>query len=503
MNAVSTVGELLAYGKANDPAISAPGRDALTFGSLRELAGSVKTALRGAGIARNDRVAIVLPNGPHMATGFLTVAASAAAAPLNPDYTSEEFEFYLSDLRAKVLLVRDDAASAAVDAAKTLSIPVLKLKARSGGPAGYFDLPTGKEGAPSSFAEPDDTALVMHTSGTTSRPKIVPLSHINVCASARNIAASLHLTPQDRCLNIMPLFHIHGLMAAVSASLAAGAHVCCTPGFNAMHMFRWFDEVRPTWYTAVPAMHQAILRRAESNRGIIANMNLKFIRSSSSSLPSEVMSDLEAAFGCPVIEAYGMTEAAHQIASNPLPPRARKPGSVGLPAGPEITIMTRSGALLGRGDTGEVAIRGANVTNGYEAGGKANAEAFTGGWFRTGDQGVMDDDGYLRITGRLKEIINRGGEKISPREVDEVLLGHPAVAQAVTFAVPEPRLGESVGAAIVLKDGHDVGKQEIKDYVAERLAKFKVPRTVLFVDEIPKGVTGKPVRIGLHHKLGL
>jgi len=308
----------------------------------------------------------------------------------------------------------------------------------------------GKSGAPG-FSLPEDIALVLHTSGTTSRPKIVPLTAANICASARHIGATLRLAPADRCLNIMPLFHIHGLMAAVLASLAAGASVVCTPGFNALKFFAWLDEVEPTWYTAVPTMHQAILARAGRNPEIIARARLRFIRSSSSSLPPSVLTALEATFGCPVIEAYGMTEAAHQMASNPLPPAARKPGSVGIAAGPRISIMDENGNLLTTGSIGEVVIRGDNVTRGYANNAEANAAAFSEGWFRTGDQGVIDPEGYLTLTGRLKELINRGGEKISPREVDEALMDHPAVLQAVTFALPHPMLGEDVGAAVVLR----------------------------------------------------
>jgi acyl-CoA synthetase (AMP-forming)/AMP-acid ligase II len=346
-------------------------------------------------------------------------------------------------------------------------------------------------------------ALVLHTSGTTSRPKIVPLTQRNVCASAVHVAESLSLTASDRCLNVMPLFHIHGLIAAVLASLAAGGTVVCAPGFNALKFFSWMDDARPSWYTAVPTMHQAILARADRNRDAIVRNPLRFLRSSSASLPPQVMKSLEETFGAPVIEAYGMTEAAHQMAANPLPPRARKPGSVGVAAGPEVAIMDEAGRILPAGEIGEVVIRGPNVTPGYQNNPSANAAAFTSGWFRTGDQGAFDDEGYLRLTGRLKEIINRGGEKISPREVDEVLLDHPAVAQAVTFGMPHEKLGEEVGCALVLKEGSKASEGEIREYASRRLADFKVPRRVLFLEEIPKGPTGKLQRIGLAEKLGL
>ena len=331
----------------------------------------------------------------------------------------------------------------------------------------------------------------------------MPLSQTNVCASAHHIVASLALTPEDRCMNIMPLFHIHGLIGALLSSLAAGAAVYCTPGFNALRVFRWFEDATPSWYTAVPTMHQAIVARAGRNAGKLSGMNLRFIRSSSSSLPPQVMAVLEKTFGCPVIESYGMTETAHQMASNPLPPKARKPGVVGLAAGPEIAIMDEDGKLLASGEIGEVVIRGPNVTAGYENNPKANAEAFVNGWFRTGDQGVIDAEGYLSLTGRLKEIINRGGEKISPREVDEVLLDHPAIGQAVTFALPHDKLGEEVAAAIVLKHGGCATEAEVRAFAAGRLADFKVPCKVIFLDDIPKGATGKLQRIGLHEMLGL
>lgn len=331
----------------------------------------------------------------------------------------------------------------------------------------------------------------------------MPLSQRNLCASARNIAATLKFTASDRGLNIMPLFHIHGLIAGVLAPLAAGSQVYCTPGFNALKFFGWMDEAKPTWYTAVPTMHQAILSRAGKNTEVIARHPLRFIRSSSSSMPPQVIRELEEVFKAPLIESYGMTEACHQMASNPLPPAVRKPGSVGIAAGPEVAIMGEDGSLLARGEIGEIVIRGDNVTAGYESNAKANAEAFTNGWFRTGDQGVMDAEGYVSLTGRLKEIINRGGEKVSPREVDELLMDHPAVAQVVCFGMPHPKLGEEVAAAVVLREGQSVTERELQDFVGQRAADFKVPKKILFMEEIPKGATGKLQRIGLAAKLGL
>jgi acyl-CoA synthetase (AMP-forming)/AMP-acid ligase II len=500
-----TVRELLNAGRDDAVAIGAPGRESLTFAGLRDHVADTIAALNARGIGRGDRVAIVLPNGPEMATAFVAVACGATTAPLNPAYREEEFEFYLSDLNAKALLVEKGSESPAVSAAGKLGIPLLEIVPSE--QAGLFGF-AGQAGAAATaarggFAKGDDVALVLHTSGTTSRPKIVPLSHKNLCASARNIRTTLALTPGDRCLNVMPLFHIHGLMAAILASLSAGASVVCTPGFNALKFFGWLADAEPTWYTAVPTMHQAILARAPRSKEIVEAAELRFIRSSSSSLPPQVMKSLEEAFGAPVIEAYAMTEASHQMTSNPLPPRPRKAGTVGVAAGPEVAIMDEGGKLLPAGSVGEIVIRGENVTLGYENNPKANAENFTNGWFRTGDQGVMDEDGYLAITGRLKEIINRGGEKISPREVDDVLMDHPAVQQVVTFAMPHPKLGEEVAAAVVLREGQSASEHEIREFAATHLADFKVPRKVLFLDEIPKGATGKLQRIGLAEKLGL
>ena len=501
----TTLISLLAKGDDGAPAISAPGREALTHGGLRQLITATVERLNEVGIGRDDRVAMVLPNGPEMAAAFVAVGAGATTAPLNPAYRAEEFDFYLTDLKAKALLVEAGSETPALEVAAKHGIPVIELSVPEGAPAGSFELKGEKlgEAAKTGPAEPGDIALILHTSGTTSRPKIVPLSQANICASARNIGETLALTPQDRCLNIMPLFHIHGLIAAVLSSLAAGASVFCTPGFNALKVFQWMGEAKPSWYTAVPTMHQAILGRAVRNEDAVKALDLRLIRSSSSSLPPQVMSELEETFGCPVIESYGMTEAAHQMASNPLPPAERKPGSVGIAAGPEVAVMDSSGKILPAGETGEIVIRGENVTEGYENNPKANEEAFAHGWFHTGDQGVMDEAGYLRITGRLKEIINRGGEKISPREVDEVLMDHPAVAQVVTFAMPHDKLGEEVAAAAVLRDGKEVSERALRDFAAERLADFKVPRKILFLEEIPKGATGKLQRIGLAEKLGL
>lgn len=492
----STIRGLLA--DRSGPALGQPGRPDLSYGALAEVVDKVGRQLGSLGIGPGDDVAIVLPNGPEMAAAFLAVGSHAVAAPLNPSYTRDEFAFYMEDLGAKLLIATGDTPAKA--AAESLGIKVVDIE--KGEAAGDIALAGVAEGKATPNG-PQDVALVLHTSGTTSRPKIVPLTSRNVTASAHHIADTLALTPADRCLNIMPLFHIHGLIAAVLSSIAAGASISCTPGFDALRFFAAMAEVKPTWYTAVPTMHQAILSRAGRNADIVANAGLRFVRSSSSSLPVPVLKSLEDTFGCPVIEAYGMTEAAHQMSSNPLPPKDRKPGSVGPAAGPEVAIMGEGGALLSPGEVGEIVIRGPNVTKGYRNNEKANKEAFTDGWFRTGDQGDMDTDGYVTIRGRLKEIINRGGEKISPREVDDVLMEHPAVAQVVTFAVPHDKLGEDVAAAVVLAEGATLDAKELRAFAGQSLAPFKVPRTVLFLEEIPKGATGKLQRIGLAEKLGL
>ncbi|GEO98554.1 acyl--CoA ligase [Methylobacterium haplocladii] len=504
----TTLHALIQTGADDATALSSPGGVPLTFKALRALAERTIADLNGQGVGRGDRVAIVLPNGPEMATAFIAVAAGCTSAPLNPSYKADEFEFYLNDLHAKLLIVAEGSDSAAVAVAEKLGVAVARLTPQPDQGAGSFSLSFAGEGsgeaAEGGPAKPEDIALVLHTSGTTSRPKIVPLKQSNVCASARNIRTALAFTPDDRGLNIMPLFHIHGLIAGILAPLSAGGQVSCTPGFNALKFFGWMGEVKPTWYTGVPTMHQAILGRAARNREVIEATPLRFIRSSSSSLPPQVMNELEAAFGAPVIEAYGMTEAAHQMASNPLPPKPHHAGSVGLAAGPEIAVVDLAGEPLPAGETGEIVIRGDNVMTGYENNEKANAEAFTRqGWFRTGDQGVLTPEGYLSITGRLKEIINRGGEKISPREIDEILMDHPAVAQCVTFATPHDKLGEDVAAAIVLREGASAGEKEIRGFASERLAPFKVPAKIVILDEIPKGATGKLQRIGLAEKLGL
>ncbi len=502
-----TLLQLLANGAGDTPAIGAPGRPWLTHGGLRTLAHRTIADLNAMGIGRGDRVALVLPNGPEAASAFIGIGCGATTAPLNPAYKMDEFAFYLGDLNARALVTQAGTDSPAREAAAVRGIPVIELVPDADGPAGSFSLlpPDRLVGSTSNPgpARADDVALVLHTSGTTSRPKIVPLRHINMTASAYHIGETLGLTGDDLCLNIMPLFHIHGLIAATLASIAAGAAVSCTPGFNAFRFFPWFSEVQPTWYTAVPTMHQTILELAPRNRAVLEQGRLRFVRSSSASLPGAVMTAMETAFGVPMIEAYGMTEAAHQMASNPLPPQARFPGSVGRSAGPEIAIMDVDGALVLTGGIGEVVIRGRNVTTGYENNPAANASAFTNGWFRTGDQGMLDADGYLRLTGRLKELINRGGEKVSPLEVDEVLMDHPAVAQCLTFAMPHAKLGEDVAAAIVLRAGSTAKDTELREFCNARLAAFKVPRRIVFVTEIPKGPTGKLQRIGLADKLGL
>jgi acyl-CoA synthetase (AMP-forming)/AMP-acid ligase II/acetyltransferase-like isoleucine patch superfamily enzyme/acyl carrier protein len=501
-----TLYEVIKSRAEQDPnaiAIQASGRTPLTYRGLADHVGSIVRALRMSGLKRNDRVALVLPNGPEMATAFLGVASATTCAPLNPSYRANELDFYLSDLRTNALVILAETDSPARDVARKQDIPIIELKPVLQAEAGIFELLGGHLNSRDDiqFAQGADAALVLHTSGTTSRPKIVPLTHLNLCWSAHNIAGTLGLMRNDRCLSVMPLFHIHGLIGATLSSLMAGGSIFCTRGFDVTKFFDWMDESHATWYTAVPTIHQAILNRGNVYHEVIARNPFRFIRSSSAALPERVMAGLEEMFHAPVIESYGMTEAAHQMTSNPLPPLPRKAGSVGIAAGPEVAVMDKSGGLVPVGATGEIVIRGPNVTSGYEANVSANTSAFTNGWFRTGDEGRFDEDGYLFLTGRLKEMINRGGEKIAPKEIDEVLAQHPAIVQAIAFSVPHPTLGEDIAAAVVLKDGASVAEEELREFAASRLANFKVPGRIVVVDDIPKGPTGKLQRIGLADKL--
>ena len=458
------------------PALLAPGLPPWSYAVVLRRVTAIGRAVGEAGVGEDGTVAVVLPNGREMAIAFLGIASVARCAPLDPGSTAAEVRDALADLGAAAVVLAEGVGGPAREAATELGVAAIELPADAAGTA-----------AGGGRRRPDDIALVLRTSGTTARPKAVPLTHANLLASAANVAGTLALTDEDRCLNLMPLFHIHGLVAGLTASLWAGGSVVCTSGFDREEVGRWAAEAGPTWYSAVPTIHQAMVAAVPDGR----DWGLRFIRSSSAALPPQLLARLEEVFDAPVVEAYGMTEAAHQIASNPLPPAVRKPGTVGLPAGPEATVRD-----------GEICIRGPNVTAGYLDDPEANAAAFTNdGWLRTGDQGAIDDDGYLTITGRLKELINRGGEKIAPREVEEVLLDHPAVAEAIAFAVPHRTLGEDVAAAVVLRT--EAETTELRRFAAARLGAHKVPRQLVVMEALPRGRTGKLQRRGLAESLGL
>ncbi|WP_354642978.1 non-ribosomal peptide synthetase [Kitasatospora camelliae] len=505
---IAGIGRLIADRAAARPeavALLAPDRSPLTYRALDRRIEEIGRALASFGLGRRHRVALVLRNGPDLATAFLGTAAYAQSAPLNPAYRRQEFAFYLGDMGADALLVEAGDDSPAVAVARERGIRIIELTAEPGSPAGQFELrcaeatePLTEGGGPSG---PEDTALILHTSGTTDRPKLVPLTHANLCVAARNTGAAFDLGEGDLCLNVMPLFHAHGLTSTLLATLVRGAGIVCTPGFSDTGFLTWLEAFRPTWYTAVPAMHQALLAVAGEHREAFAGAGLRFVRSASAPLPGPVLTALEEAFRAPVIEAYGMTEAGSLVTSNPLPPGRRKPRSVGLPVGGPVAILDKEGRELPAGESGEIAIRGANVMTGYEANPEANARAFSGGWLRTGDEGRLDEDGYLYVVGRSKEIINRGGSKVAPVEVDEVLGGHPAVELAVAFGVPHPTLGEDVAVAVVPRPGAAIVEREIRAWAAERLADFKVPSRVFTVDDVPRSPTGKVQRLRLAERL--
>ena len=458
----------------------------LTYDSLRQQVWTMANALASVGIRRGDSVAIALPNGLPALVSFLAASIAGTAVPLNPAYPYEEFHFFLGDTGARILLCPPVGAEFVRAAAADRKIPVFSVEMSEQGKVSLANAPTG-----GSASEPtaDDIALVLHTSGSTGRPKRVPLRHFNLAVSSANIANTYALSGEDVSLCIMPLFHIHGLIGSVMATLLSGGTVVIPTKFNALSFWRTIREHRVTWYSGVPTMHQILLARAQQKPA--AAETLRFIRSCSAPLSSQLINKIENLFGVPFVEAYGMTEAAHQMTSNPLPPRHRKAGSVGVGTGLRISIMDKQGNHLGTNQRGEVAIQGANVFRGYENNPEANARAFVNGWFRTGDEGLLDTDCYLHLTGRIKDIIIRGGENIAPHEVDEILLRHPAVSAAVTFGCAHPTLGEEVAAAVVLHEPRAATESVLIKHCRESLAEYKCPTKIYLVESIPTTATGK------------
>ena len=491
---------VLEAGAEAAPAIVVPDGAKLTYGALRAQVRQTADTLAALGLGQGDRIALVLPNGAEAIVAFLGAAVAATAAPLNPAYTEDEFRFYFEDTAAKAVIVPPGGAEAARRAMPEGAI-LIEAAIDSGGNLRLAsDAPRQ---ADRSAAEPigEDVALVLHTSGTTSRPKRVPLKHRNLAASVANIIATYALTPDDVSMCVMPLFHVHGLVASALATLGSGGTVVVPPRFNPLGFWPLVKAHRGTWYSAVPTIHQWLLARGSSGGRPAGAETLRFMRSCSAALPPAAMVQMEERFGAPVLEAYGMTEASHQMTSNPLPPAPRVPGSVGPGTGVQVGIMDDAGRLQPAGTPGEVVIQGPNVTDGYENNPEANAESFTAGWFRTGDLGALDADGYLTLLGRIKELINRGGEKISPREIDEVLLQHPAVAEAVCFGVPHPIWGEEVAAAVVPRGS--ATEPDLLRHCREHLADFKVPKQIHLVESIPRTATGKVQRRHVAAALGL
>jgi len=459
----------------------------ISYGDLRTQVEALAAQLAAAGITRGDRVGIALPNGLPVVVAFLAAAQVGTAAPLNPAYKEDEFRFYLEDTNARVLILPPDGAEDARRAAAG-RVPVLSIEMDAAGNVRLMGASGRADVAPPSI---EDVALILHTSGSTGRPKRVPLTHANLTISAQNVARHYALSSSDVSMCVMPLFHVHGLVASTLATLSTGGTLVVPAKFNPLSFWRTARDTGTTWYSAVPTIHQLLLARAgePGSRRPDGAAKLRFIRSCSAALPPQVMHALEEAFGAPVLEAYGMTEAAHQMASNPLPPAERKPGSVGCGTSVAIGIMDEAGNLLKAGERGEVVIKGPNVIKGYENNPEANAKSFTNGWFRTGDQGFLDADGYLTLVSRIKELINRGGEKISPREIDEVLLTHPAVAEAVSFGVSHPTWGEEVAAAVVVRE--PVSDADLLAFCREHLADFKRPKQIYITTTIPRTATGK------------
>ncbi|MDA9983350.1 AMP-binding protein, partial [Gammaproteobacteria bacterium] len=495
MNRPDTIDSLfrqLAKVLGDHNALSTPGREALSFFELYTLIEGTRSWFANHGFGAGDRIGLAVSQRPEMAAAFLATACSATAVPVNPNATLAENEALLAYLGVTALIVSEASGGICGDAAARIGITRILLTPLSDRPAGCFQLESERQCAASSRKSltGTDVAFLMSTSGASNTPKIVPISHDLALTRAFTEAGAFELDRSDCCLNFRPLYLHSGLNAGLLVPLCVGGCVVLPPDFDARAFPDILLEQRVTWFLGNPAYNQAILERFAGNNQTNPSPNLRFIRSSSYSLPPDQMAALENLFGVPVLERYGGTEAGI-IARNPPPPEERRPGTVGRAVDSELAVVDDQGRPLPPGVTGEVVVRGQCVINSYEGDSPASDEAFFGDWYRTGDLGSCDSDGFLRILGRQQDFINRGGLKVSVHEVEGALLEHSAVVDAACFAVPHPTLGEEVWAAVVF-DAQDLADEaDILAFAGRFLAESKVPRRLIVVDELPRTATGK------------
>jgi len=494
---LQTINDLLAVPirkAADTPAILAPDRLPLTFAGLGRMMRSIAATLAGAGYGRGARIAVALPAGPECAVAVLAVSGCTTCAPINPELDEETLRHLLRSMCIDALIVPARENSHVVRAAERANVAMLELRVPPDAHAGEFALSIGTRRPPVAIEPPrvGDIAVLTHTSGTTSLPKIVPLAQHGVAEAARAYVEARGINGHDRALLMAPLYNIAGLRRNLLPALMVGGSAVCPPGLDPAHFVEWLEHYRPTHYFGAAAQHIAVLDILENHRAPIRHC-LRFVLSGAATLPSAAAERLERILGVPVLEGYGMTEAG-SIAQAPRLPARSPRGSVGLACNSEVAIMDADGRRLAADETGEIVARGPELFDGYENNPEANAAAFRDGWFRTGDLGRIDRGGYIFIAGRLKDVINRGGAKIAPSVVEEALMRHTQVLEAAAYALPHSTLGEDVAAAVVLRRDADVTEHALRDFTRAHLAAFQVPTRVIAVPELPRGALGKVKR---------
>jgi acyl-CoA synthetase (AMP-forming)/AMP-acid ligase II len=469
----------------------------MTYGGLFESSRMIVSDLNSLGFSRNDRIAIAFPDGLEMAVAAVAIPSGFTAIPFSPKLKPSELETNLIDVKAKALIT-GERESPLKDAAKELGIEVFGILQKDRAGPFTIDGIINKVIREPRLAQEEDFAFLMQSSGTTSKPKNILRTNSSICWTVFNMNHYLAPAADDLGLIAAPLFHAQGLFVLYS-SLFAGSASICAP-FNPLEFYDWLEAFRPTWYIGGPTLHQWVMDTA-AGREALSRLNLKVIRTGAGSLQQRTMQELEKIFGAQVKETYAMTESGI-IAWNPNPSRDRR-FRICYPFGPEIKIIGEDGRSLGSGEAGEIAVRGPEISLRYEDNPEESSLAFVDGWFKTGDRGFIDDANFLHLIGRLKEFINRGGEKVSPQEIEEALLEHPAVADAVSFPIPHQRLGEDVAAAVVLKKGAEASEKDLRIFLFKRLAYFKVPTRIVFIGSIPKGPSGKANRLEMAKTLGI